>query len=504
MPTVQFSEGEQISFEGEKATIGTSSSCTIVIREDSRIAQKHAVIKKVSGRWMIESTSGAMISTTRNDLSRLCWLDSNDRIQLTAEGPELIFSATQLTPADVAVPPGNKTTKPEASPPQQSHQSAPLDSPEINESEAVVPGPGSSPQIPTEVTTPGAGAQVAPHSASPITINLSGNQPGTNHSLLWIGGGLLLVIMLMIALMVYLVVISRNSASTSQLENGNVIQGTANADRNQSTPVKPEQTVYVVFAQEQQSQIFLRLGTAVAISKNQLVTSGSVGAFIERNQDQYPIIQVHSTTDKNDIFSVKKVDLLPEYREQVDASFKLAGELRELQEEIENKKTLPTQQQLKQIGLQMGTLKDLMFQTVEKVVSLDVALLEVQDDLPAKLPLAEQLPALNKELTILGAPFIQDQTEFIPGESELETERNQGFLIRFQDLGKPSLNRMIVKSKQIDLDENWSGSVLLNAQNQIVGIYSRPAPGKDLTKPPSGEYCDVPTVIQIRKLVNPF
>ena len=150
----------------------------------------------------------------------------------------------------------------------------------------------------------------------------------------------------------------------------------------------------------------------------------------------------------------------------------------------------------------METLKDRMFQTVEQLVCLDVAVLEVQGELPVSLDLAEQLPALNKELTLLGSPFIQDETEFTPGESELATERNQGFLIRFQDLGMPSLKRMVVKSNQIDLDQNWSGSVLLNAQNQVVGVYSRPAPGKDLTKPPTGEYCDAPTVNQIRKLAN--
>ncbi|MFK7778319.1 MAG: hypothetical protein QM501_09370 [Gimesia sp.] len=497
MPIVQFSTGEQIAFDGEKATIGSSSTNTIVIRDDSRVVARHAVIKKVAGRWMVESTSESLLSTNQTERSRLCWLEPDDRIRLTEEGPELVFSTNQIIASAIAPTPEPKSPAPQTTPSEQ-----PQPTPQPSHTPAV------SQPVPTEVTNVKTDPAVSPHSGPPITINVSGNPAGANSMLLWFGGGIVLLILVLFAFLFY--ILGRPDGQTVENQRtplAEANEGTNNSFRTnsrQAAQLQPEQTVYAVFVQERQSQIFLRIGTATAISKNQLVTSGSVGAFIERNIEQYPVIQVHAISDNNLIFPVIKTGLLPEYQQQIDTSTELANEIRQLQESVEQQDRLPSQQELSQIGAKMGSLKDRMFQTIEQLVCLDVAMLEVQGELPTFLSLAENLPALNKELTILGAPFTQDETEYLPGETKLTSMKNQGFLIRFQDLGKASLKRMVVKCKQVDLDHNWTGSALLNSKNEIVGVYSRPAPGKDLTKPPTGDLCDVPTTNLIRKLKNSF
>ncbi|QDT92512.1 FHA domain-containing protein [Gimesia algae] len=522
MPVVRLSDGEQISFTGNKATIGSNSNCTIVIRDDPRIANRHAVIKNIAGRWLVESTSETLLSANDSEPNRLCWIKSNDQIKLTQDGPEIVFFAEEISTDDDSLK-QTETLPPPAAAQQTASDSIP-DYDAVVEPQEVMPREDSSLLVSTEPTTSSTVPVGLPHSAGPITINVSGNQSGTNSPLLWVGGGLIFLILILIIILFFIFGLSRSQQLQGPY-NAQAVQPNKNNDQqvnqtsgldnqvtenNKSIPALPVRTsefdvrksIYTVFAQENKSQLFLRIGTAFAISNNQLITSGSVGAFIERNKEQYPIIQVHSTTNTDAIFLVRKTSLLPDYRQFVNTSYDLDREIRKLQEGMNNRGTPPSKQELNQASQKMESLNDHMFQTVEQLICLDVAMLQVQGELPVHLELADELPTPNRELTIWGVPFLQEDAEFIAGESKYTAKSMKGYFIRFQGLENNSLKRLLVKCKGDDMAYNWNGSPLLNSRNKVVGLYSRPTPDKDFNKPPSGEQCDVPTLEQIRKLTQ--
>lgn len=541
MPTVELSSGDEIRISGDKATIGSNPNCTVVISDDPRIARRHAVIKKVASRWMIESMSESLITTDENHPGRICWLQDFDHIQLTTEGPELIFRADQPDHPKESGQTHLKSTNDDTSQQSLTNTTPPPELTIEDRSAQLNTAPGKSASDHSLARSAPADSGVYPHSSGPITINVSGNQSGASSAILWMGGIFLFLILLLIVL--FLVPqLSGNRNSIQNQEDPEVrqlidernkrapqvagqlhpeeskknhgirprLQNMGNAVVAKETPVpvkkvlpvNPEEAIYVVLAQDRQSQVFLRIGTAFAVSKNKLATSGSVGVFINRNKAHYPLIQIHSASNKNEIYTVSNSVLLPEYETEVETSYELARELRQLQEHLENSTTLPSQKEINQLKQKMEQLKDRMFQSVEHLICLDVAILEVQEELPVFLELADQLPAPNKELSAIGAPFIQEEAEFIPGESQFHVQKNPAYLIRDQDFKAGDLSRLLVKCKGEKLSAIWVGSPFLNAKNQVVGVYSRPAPGKDLSKMPTGEFCDVPTVDQIRKIID--
>jgi pSer/pThr/pTyr-binding forkhead associated (FHA) protein len=54
--TVELSSGQRIVVESESATVGSDQSCDISLPDVKQLQPRHAQIRKVANKWMIESS----------------------------------------------------------------------------------------------------------------------------------------------------------------------------------------------------------------------------------------------------------------------------------------------------------------------------------------------------------------------------------------------------------------------------------------------------------------
>ena len=83
-----------IEIDVENITIGSDRNCTVAI-DDSTVMPRHAVIRKIAGRWLIEVREAPAIFVGgpfgHTESKRLHWLIPGDQIRLTDNGPVITF-----------------------------------------------------------------------------------------------------------------------------------------------------------------------------------------------------------------------------------------------------------------------------------------------------------------------------------------------------------------------------------------------------------------------------
>lgn len=115
-----------VEFDSDSIAIGTDPSGGVVLT-DSRIKPRHAAIRKVAGRWMIEAREADSICVGNAEPARVHWLKAGDVIHLVENGPEITFqpavqnSAPGQAPVAQAAeqPPLAWTPPPAVEPPSQ-------------------------------------------------------------------------------------------------------------------------------------------------------------------------------------------------------------------------------------------------------------------------------------------------------------------------------------------------------------------------------------------------
>jgi S1-C subfamily serine protease len=95
--TLQTLNDQHITVDADVAVIGTDPSCNVVA-DDNRLKRRHAVIKKVTGKWMIQSEGDWLLRVGNGMPGRKCWLNPGDTIWLAEGGPAFVFSP-QIPPA---------------------------------------------------------------------------------------------------------------------------------------------------------------------------------------------------------------------------------------------------------------------------------------------------------------------------------------------------------------------------------------------------------------------
>lgn len=495
MPSVQFTNSQQIVIDGEKAVIGSNLQCDIVISDDSRIALEHAVIKSVSGRWMVESLTDGYISVGDGTAVRFCWLKPNDCIHLTPDGPDLVFVV------DAAFATADESSDHDSLDNKQSQSGSYSIVNEVRET-------GTEPQSEPQPTTPQSGSSPTPSEEKPSkTINSSTG----------IGIGILVVLLMFAAILWN----TGNQTINIQVppyqqtvDNHKIVETEPRRPGDESqiappekTDVTPERAIYSVLIQVANSQEFLRLGTAFAVSDHQLITTGSIAAFIQQNQREFPLVQVHSSIlDRN--FHVTQSTLLPDFRKALAESTetgKSVGKLRQsIAPEDAETKTQRSEKELNQIIDQIVDLEEQLYQSIELQVFSDIAILEVAEILPATLPLAEKVSSVNSKVTILGASFPYDEATYLSNNPLLPT-RMPGHVNRIVSTNKQQpgqRTRFLIESAGNHFTHNWMGSPVLDANDRVVGIYSRPTPSLEPGKPPPTDRCDCPSVTQIQAYLS--
>ncbi len=129
-------ERQTLCFDSDTIGIGRSPDNQVAFPNDTRVAPRHAIIRLVSGRWIVEACDGWAIRIGNGRPTQFGWINPGDVIRLTESGPELVFEpivtgAVSGTPVvarlpgsagtDAAarlapVPPSQKPATPEAIP----------------------------------------------------------------------------------------------------------------------------------------------------------------------------------------------------------------------------------------------------------------------------------------------------------------------------------------------------------------------------------------------------
>lgn len=85
----------------ESIVLGTDPTCAVEIPTGAGVAPKHAVIRKIAGRWIIEVRAGDSIQVGDADPARMYWLNPGDIIRLTDSSPSIVFEPQQSARKDV-------------------------------------------------------------------------------------------------------------------------------------------------------------------------------------------------------------------------------------------------------------------------------------------------------------------------------------------------------------------------------------------------------------------
>ena len=84
-------DGKIVEFAEDTVTLGSDPACTVPLEEVEDLAARHAVIRKIAGRWIVEVREGSFIQVGDEPKSRMQWLSNGDVIRLTDHGPEITF-----------------------------------------------------------------------------------------------------------------------------------------------------------------------------------------------------------------------------------------------------------------------------------------------------------------------------------------------------------------------------------------------------------------------------
>jgi hypothetical protein len=86
-----------IEFEEENIVLGSDPACTVPFPASAGLAPKHAVIRKIAGRWIVEVRGGDTIQVGDAEPARMHWLNPGDIIRMTDGGPTVQFEPPQRT-----------------------------------------------------------------------------------------------------------------------------------------------------------------------------------------------------------------------------------------------------------------------------------------------------------------------------------------------------------------------------------------------------------------------
>ena len=88
-------DGKIVEFADDSVMLGSDPTCNVALHETNDLAARHAVIRKIAGRWIVEVREGSFIQVGDEPKSRMQWLSKGDVIRLTDDGPEITFEPAE-------------------------------------------------------------------------------------------------------------------------------------------------------------------------------------------------------------------------------------------------------------------------------------------------------------------------------------------------------------------------------------------------------------------------
>ncbi len=100
---IRFPDERQVEIAAESARVGSDAACEVAFPNDLRVKPRHAVIRCVSGRWMIEAEEDGSVLVGNEAPARMRWLTAGDVVRLTPDGPEFVFQPQSAPQRNLAV-----------------------------------------------------------------------------------------------------------------------------------------------------------------------------------------------------------------------------------------------------------------------------------------------------------------------------------------------------------------------------------------------------------------
>ncbi|PQO46877.1 FHA domain-containing protein [Blastopirellula marina] len=263
----------------------------------------------------------------------------------------------------------------------------------------------------------------------------------------------------------------------------------------------PADAIYLLMIADPAMKERYRIGAAVAVGPRTLLTSATCQTVAALVKDQYPQLVLQGADSQP---RVNKITVHPtylsKYREGDDAERKFTDLIAKV-EQIGSEQDMTSQ--LRDAYKHYLTITD-------QPQHYDVAVIEVDADLPAWLPLA---PATNlAPLSALSVySFAFDQVApFWDAQSLLSPRIDKGRVRQtFGQVGDANNPRLLVgQLPQVaaadHLGLNFSGAAILDSQQRLVALYSRITPERELGSPPTGEQFDATVVADVADFLQPY
>ncbi|MEZ6087406.1 MAG: hypothetical protein R3C05_05130 [Pirellulaceae bacterium] len=87
--TLSLDDGTRQSFNRNEVRIGTGTDCDFAVPAIEGIRTQHAIIRRIAGRYLIESCGEWMLSKWQHSSDTRLWIQSGDLIDLASRGPTL-------------------------------------------------------------------------------------------------------------------------------------------------------------------------------------------------------------------------------------------------------------------------------------------------------------------------------------------------------------------------------------------------------------------------------
>lgn len=105
-----------IELDEENITLGSDPSCAVTFPQSSGVLPKHAVIRTIAGRWLVEVREAESVIVA-GEPKRLFWLNPGDEIRLTPNAPKITFQPQADEPLPVSMPLSSEVVLPPDSSP---------------------------------------------------------------------------------------------------------------------------------------------------------------------------------------------------------------------------------------------------------------------------------------------------------------------------------------------------------------------------------------------------
>jgi len=515
------------SVDADTISIGSEAGVAISFPGDDRIRPRHAVIRKVAGRWMVEAREADSIQVGDSEPARLHWLNAGDVIHLVENGPTITFqppidepitlTATVhrvATPSPAAAPAAIPIAVPVAVPVRPPPAPAP---PVAPSGTASAPGARSGnmalpPIAPVELADlkstpvrdkprvrpmPQPRTEPAPR-ATPEPSRPTGRGTAIG---IGIGAGVLAVAAgLWFGRGAFLGggstkrVPVKESTETPDLagktgdeaddsEPADLAQSPAKKSPSEKTPpvvaeppalAELQRSLFAVLVRDAEKKQPYRLGTAWAVAPRRLVTSGAVVVAIEELHNAGLTAVVSPAGEKREI-RVTGMRVHPAYHQAVEEAAAARQVLEKLSPASGSSGGTPPDDSSAE---DIQAARDKLDRAYAAQANFDLGILETGQFPAQVLPWEADLKLTTPEerSVLVGLPFPIDDYRPVEGAGAgaNRAAQSQGRLSPPGAGGQSDRQSLTMELSSDASSRNWSGSPVLNAGGAVVGVYSRP------------------------------